>query len=297
MSLSFTYSLFTFLMRLPLYCSEENEAKLLTITASIEESERSAGETEILDGMFRKARFLATTSNFPAALLAYDEILNKKKISTGKKIDALMEKCRIALYDMNGSQLKTFIAEAKTLVEAGGDWDRRNRLKVYEALYNLTIREFKKAAALFLDCIATFNCPELLSYDHFMFFAVVTNIMSLDRITLHKKIIANPEVISILSHMAQVKALLHTLYHCDYEGFFRAISTLSAQISTDRYIGPHATFIYREYRILAYAQFLEAYKRYCFLQFYMPFSILRFLSLMYFILMLIVLYIFPYYIV
>lgn len=47
----------------------------------------------------------------------------------------------------------------------GGDWDRRNRLKIYEALYLITIRSFKKAADLLLDCIATFTCVELTSYN------------------------------------------------------------------------------------------------------------------------------------
>lgn len=41
------------------------------------------------------------------------------------------------------AQLKEFVAEAKKLNETGGDWDRRNRLKVYEAYYLLTIRDLK----------------------------------------------------------------------------------------------------------------------------------------------------------
>lgn len=47
----------------------------------------------------------------------------------------------------------------------GGDWDRRNRLKIYEAMYLITNRSFKKAADLLLDCIATFTCVELTSYN------------------------------------------------------------------------------------------------------------------------------------
>ncbi len=36
------------------------------------------------------------------------------------------------------------------LVEEGGDWDRRNRLKVYRAVLHLSSREFSKAAELLL---------------------------------------------------------------------------------------------------------------------------------------------------
>jgi 26S proteasome regulatory subunit N7 len=46
----------------------------------------------------------------------------------------------------------------------GGDWDRRNRLKVYEAIFLMVGRNLKKAAELLLDCIATFTCVELTSY-------------------------------------------------------------------------------------------------------------------------------------
>lgn len=240
----------------------DNESKLAEINATIEESVRSAGETEVLDGMFKKARLLTKIGDFPAANAAYDDILNKTKISTGKKIDATMEKSRISLYLLDLPALKAQITEAKTLNDAGGDWDRRNRLKVYEALYLLACREIKKAAELLLDCIATFNCAELLSYEHFMFFAIVSNIMSLDRTSLHKKIIANPEVISVVATFPDLRNLMHSIYNCDYEGFFKAIHKLNRRVSMDRYIGPHAAYIFREYRVLAYAQFLQAYRRY-----------------------------------
>jgi 26S proteasome regulatory subunit N7 len=49
-----------------------------------------------------------------------------------------------------------------SLIDEGGDWDRRNRLKVYRGMYCMSIRDFKKAAGLFLDTVATFTSYELL---------------------------------------------------------------------------------------------------------------------------------------
>jgi hypothetical protein len=37
------------------------------------------------------------------------------------------------------------------LIEKGGDWDRRNRLKVYRGLHLLSIRQFAKSGELLLD--------------------------------------------------------------------------------------------------------------------------------------------------
>ena len=53
--------------------------------------------------------------------------------------------------------LKAKIAKAKAMLEEGGDWERRNRLKVYEAVFLLQIRDFKASAALLLDSVATFT--------------------------------------------------------------------------------------------------------------------------------------------
>jgi hypothetical protein len=47
--------------------------------------------------------------------------------------------------------------EAKKLIDEGGDWDRRNRLKLYRALHCMFVRDFKTAASLLLDCVATFT--------------------------------------------------------------------------------------------------------------------------------------------
>ena len=53
--------------------------------------------------------------------------------------------------------VKDRLKQAKELCNEGGDWERKNRLKVYEALFLLATRDFKNAASLFLDCIATFS--------------------------------------------------------------------------------------------------------------------------------------------
>lgn len=55
---------------------------------------------QVLDCMFLKARALATTGDWSASDAAYDEIIKKEKASTGKMIDATMEKSKNALFNM-----------------------------------------------------------------------------------------------------------------------------------------------------------------------------------------------------
>lgn len=47
----------------------------------------------------------------------------------------------------------------------GGDWERKNRLRSYEALHKMSIRDFSGAAALFLEAVPTFGSYELMTYE------------------------------------------------------------------------------------------------------------------------------------
>jgi 26S proteasome regulatory subunit N7 len=75
-----------------------------------------------------------------------------------------------------------------SLIETGGDWDRRNRLKVYSGLHLLSIRQFKRGGELFLDALSTFTAYELLSYNDFIALTVIANTLSLKRVDLKKKV-------------------------------------------------------------------------------------------------------------
>lgn len=239
---------------------KENEEKLEEIRVKHEDAVANAGDTDVLDMMFEKARYLLSIGSWSEAYEAYKAILEKEKTSTGKKIDANMEMAKIALINQDLPKLKETIAEAKRLNELGGDWDRRNRLKVYEALHLLLTRDVKEASKLLLECVATFTCVELCTYKQFMFYALITSVVTLNRNDLRKKVINDPHVITIIHELSNAKTLVNTIYQCDYKGFFAAILTTHPEIMENRFLGPLAVYLVREMRVLAYAQFLGAYK-------------------------------------
>jgi hypothetical protein len=53
-----------------------------------------------LDALFAKARHYATIGDCEESLKAYDEILALKKVSSGKKIDATLDKMRVAFFTL-----------------------------------------------------------------------------------------------------------------------------------------------------------------------------------------------------
>ncbi|KAI8016836.1 hypothetical protein LOK49_LG04G02935 [Camellia lanceoleosa] len=123
--------------------------------------------------------------------------------------------------------------------EEGGDWERKNRLKVYEGLYYMSTRNFKKATSLFLDLISAFKTYELFPYDNFIFYTVLTSIISLDRVSLKQKVVDAPEILTVIGKIPHLLGFLNSLYDCQYKSFFSAFAGLTEQIKLDRYLHPH----------------------------------------------------------
>ncbi|CAM9727403.1 unnamed protein product, partial [Hapterophycus canaliculatus] len=221
---------------------------------ALKTAEEGDGDMEVLDAQFELAKMYARIGDKAPAYAAYDTISEKAKISTGKKIDAIMARTRVALFHLDTPQVKTGLDAAKKLIDQGGDWDRRNRLKVYEALHLITSRDIKGAAALLLECVSTFTCTELCSYNDFILYTVVTNILALPRTTLKKKIVDGPEVLAVINEIPNISALVNSLYDCRYRDFMAAVVELNSQLGDDRYFATHSTYLVRELRILAYTQ-------------------------------------------
>jgi len=94
--------------------------------------------------------------------------------------------------------VKKHVDRAKTLVDSGGDWDRRNRLKAYTGLYFLTARSYNLAAPLLLDSLSTFTSYELCSYSSLVVYSVLAGSVSLKRVDFKSKVVDAPEIKAIL---------------------------------------------------------------------------------------------------
>lgn len=78
---------------------DERHAKTLTdLEEKVEEAKESAGDMEVLDARLAIARFAAKSCSKELTLEMYDKVLDLPKLSTGKKIDALMECARVASF-------------------------------------------------------------------------------------------------------------------------------------------------------------------------------------------------------
>ncbi|KAF3494869.1 hypothetical protein DY000_02054258 [Brassica cretica] len=175
-------------------------------------------------------------------------------------MDLVFYTLQLAFFYMDFDLVSKSIDKAKKLFDEGGDWERKNRLKVYEGLYCMSTRNFKKAASLFLDSISTFTTYEIFPYETFIFYTVLTSIITLDRVSLKQKVVDAPEILTVLGKIPFLSEFLNSLYECQYKAFFSAFAGMAEQIKFDQYLNPHFRFYMREVRTVVYSQFLESYK-------------------------------------
>jgi 26S proteasome regulatory subunit N7 len=114
-----------------------------------------------------------------------------------------------------------------SLIEEGGDWDRRNRLKVYEGMFKLSIRDFKGAVNLLVDSLATFASSELMEYKNLVKYTVLAASLTLPRPELKTKIIDSPEILEVIHELPNFSEYVNALYDCNYAAFYRSLGSSS----------------------------------------------------------------------
>jgi hypothetical protein len=189
----------------------KNAAYMAQLQEQVETAKETAGDMEVMDARVEIAKFAAKSLSQEAALAAWKDVAEFNKISSGKKLDALMKCARVASFYSATSTTDDLIAQAQKVAASsggGGDWDRLNRLKVYRALQMLLHRNFQGAATLLLECMATFSCAEMCAYSEFILYVVLTNLLHLPRVELKAKVIDGPEVIGVAKEIPVVVSLI-----------------------------------------------------------------------------------------
>ncbi|KAL8668729.1 MAG: hypothetical protein Q9168_006656 [Polycauliona sp. 1 TL-2023] len=175
----------------------DNEKELESFDKEEADASEQAGETEIQAAKGKRADFWARVGDKDKAISAYNIVFDKTGV-LGTKIDIVLAIIRMGMFFGDRLLVKSQVDRAKTLVDSGGDWDRRNRLKAYQGLYYLTIRAYNLAAPLLLDSLSTFTSYELCSYSSLVVYSVLTGSVSLKRVDFKSKVYDAPEIRAII---------------------------------------------------------------------------------------------------
>ncbi|KAK8069387.1 26S proteasome subunit RPN7-domain-containing protein [Apiospora phragmitis] len=175
----------------------ENDKELEAFQKEEDDAVEQAGDTEIMAARGKRAEYFAKIGDKDKAITAYEDLSEKTGI-LGTKIDIVLAIIRLGLFYGDKVLVKKHVARAKALVESGGDWDRRNRLKAYEGLHLLTVRSYNLAAPLLLDSLSTFTSYELCTYSNLVVYSVLAGSVSLKRVDFKSKVVDAPEIKAIL---------------------------------------------------------------------------------------------------
>lgn len=244
--------------------SAKNTEKIAALEAKIQQAE-SEEETDIdlVQSVTELAEYYTRIIDRANAESTYNKLLSLTQ-STGLKIDAFLTLVRLDFFFNDYRNVARHLLEVKSLIEKGGDWERRNRYKTYQGIYYIATRNFEDAASLLIDSLATFTSTELCTYEQVAQFAIISGILTLERVDLKSKIVSSPEILSIHSSSKDLEPLINltnSLYTCQYNTFFQHLLESNGQVfANSKYLKAHANYFMRELRSKAYAQLLESYK-------------------------------------
>jgi 26S proteasome regulatory subunit N7 len=238
---------------------KKNEEELAKIEAKIVDAKDNLGDIEVRDGLLEKAHFFNRIGDKDKALEAY-KVAYEKTVGVGGKLDNILTCIRIGFFFDDKELIKKEIERAKVELGKGGDWERRNKLKVYEGMYLMTIRDWKQAATLFLNVMPTFTATEVVEFKDFVFYAVITAMASLDRKTIREQLITSPEVLSVIKETPCLQEFLESYFNSRYQEFTKNFVPIIDSLNKDRYLKSHVRRFNRIMRLNAYRQFLASYR-------------------------------------
>lgn len=197
-----------------------------------------------------------------AEALASEKLNDQTKNKT-KRTDAAFALFRVAYFHgCDIKAMKVAIEQAKELIEKGaGDWSARNKLKAYEALYCLGVRDFENAAKLFIEAVPTFESYELLDFSTLVRYTVVACTIALDRTQLDTQMRKGVMAQALNSPQERAfKLFYESFYQCQYGDLFRQLAVMETNLRHNPLLHPHYRYYVREMRLRAYAQLLQAYR-------------------------------------
>mmetsp|Transcript_100712 Transcript_100712/g.285428 ORF Transcript_100712/g.285428 Transcript_100712/m.285428 type:complete len:386 (+) Transcript_100712:72-1229(+) len=238
---------------------KKNDEELATLEEAIKDAKENLGDVEIRDCLLAKAHFFNRIGDKEKALQAYQDAY-EKTVGVGGKLDNILTNIRIAFFFDDQELAKKEIDRAKVELSKGGDWERRNKLKVYEGIYLMITRSWKDAATLFLNVMPTFTATEVVDFKDFVFYTVILAMVSLDRSTLREQLVSSPEVLSVINETPHLQEFMESYFYCRYKDFMQKFVLVIDLTRSDRYLTKHLRYFMRQMRFNAYKQFLASYR-------------------------------------
>jgi 26S proteasome regulatory subunit N7 len=184
--------------------------------------------------------------------------LTREDTSLSLKMDIFLCKIRMAIILRNRRLLEENIAFADETCDLGCDWDRRNKYKIYRAVYNLMRAEFSEAALLISEALPSFESSEVISCERAVVYLILSGLLTFGREEIRKRILESSEVID--GGCVTGMELASSLYNCRYGSYMRGLHAFCSEVEGDVFIGGFVGHFCKEMKIRVYGQMLESYR-------------------------------------
>lgn len=242
---------------------EANEKRLKEL--DLEHEKNMMDEEDQVSGIWQaKLDYLCSIGDRTEAFKLADSKFQDKTNPKSHRIDAVFTLFRIAYFHGCDIQAMTSAIEKATeLIEgiSGGDWSARNKLKAYEGIYCLAIRQYCRAAELFVDVVPTFESYELADFGTIIRYTVFSCMIALPRYNLRQKLLHHGVMAQALhSQYKDLKEYFTSLYDGHYFEFLKCLAAVEQDMKRDPLLNPHYRHYVQEMRLRAYKQILQAYR-------------------------------------
>jgi 26S proteasome regulatory subunit N7 len=206
------------------------EEQIKEIDENIAKEEQNVETFDITKFNFEKGKIYKNAKNKDQALSEFKTVISKTQ-SYNLKMDSVFEILHIGIIYKDLPLIAEYIETCRKFLTEGGDWEKKNKLKVYEGLYFVLTKKFKDAGKLFLEALMTFTNTELFEYKYFVFYTVIANIITVDRVTLKNRVIDNSDVVANIREIPHLQHFLDSFYNGNYKVFFQEFGKLFVEIS------------------------------------------------------------------
>jgi len=239
--------------------SEYEKYELQMIEKAETYSKENLGDTEVRDQLMRRANFLAEIGAFDKAIEAYN-IAMDKSVGISPKLHISLTKIRLGLANRDLDFVKSEIKKAKNLLEKGGDWERRNKLKIYEGMLLVMSGKLEDASHFLVNGLSTFSATELLDFDKFVFYTVCLAIIAESRENYRSLVIESPEVHKLSTEDESFKNFATSFYEGRFRDGFVSLLSHAEKLKADFYFGQHVRRYLTKLRIRSYKSFLQPFR-------------------------------------
>eukprot|EP00919_Chromeraceae_sp_WS-2016_P025642 GHVR01060599.1.p1 GENE.GHVR01060599.1~~GHVR01060599.1.p1 ORF type:complete len:318 (+),score=52.61 GHVR01060599.1:3-956(+) len=238
---------------------EAIKASIILLNSKKEDAEGHYGDSEVRDALLSIAHHHCRIGNKSEAVDAYNVAMDKT-VGAGGRLDIILTLIRIGIFEDDITLMQKQVLRAKEQLDKGGDWERKNKLLLYEGVVLMLSRNFKAAAHKFIGALDTFTALEMFSFKTCITYTVLTAMAACERPELKKSVASSPEVLHCLDSMPILKSFLLSFVNCDYKLFMSSLVGVMDLVRSDRILHRHTLYLVRVYRLRAYKQFLDPYR-------------------------------------